>query len=428
MRYNGRKPLTLSLQCTKSKPYTAITVQINRLTSEQYEADDMSGIPDLIEVIRIQTGGPTEAARAIRKKLKYGNVDQQLRALTILDSLIENAGSRFQRAFADEPLLERLRVCATDSLSDPEVKKKCQILFRQWAVAYKSTPGMERIVALQKQLPKRKKPVTQQQSRVLKETEPSPNEDPFSNAEDEEERPAQSLSSPRRSSFASASNTMTSANLISTSKIAKKAKSDKNTKTQKHKGFNLEREKPQILQAIASSSMASTNLANALKLIDREHKRVSEDPETVNRFETCKQLRRQILRYIQHIESEQWLGSLIHANDGLVEALMAFEILDKSVEDDSDSEGVAWSDDETPPIKAARSKPENDMNNGFAGLSIRKKPLQGHPTIMLNGKGGIKRDDDSGKESEEGEDDPFADSNAVHTPKGERPGMTWREA
>ena len=53
----------------QKKPYTAITVQIERLTSNQYEADDMSGIVDLIEVIRLQDGGPTEAARAIRKKL-----------------------------------------------------------------------------------------------------------------------------------------------------------------------------------------------------------------------------------------------------------------------------------------------------------------------------------------------------------------------
>ena len=53
----------------QKKPFSAITVQIDRLTSEQYEADDMSGIVDLIEVIRLQAGGPTEAARAIRKKL-----------------------------------------------------------------------------------------------------------------------------------------------------------------------------------------------------------------------------------------------------------------------------------------------------------------------------------------------------------------------
>jgi hypothetical protein len=54
---------------TQRKPYTAITVQIDRLTSEQYEENDIGGIVDLIEVIRIQESGPTEAARAIRKKL-----------------------------------------------------------------------------------------------------------------------------------------------------------------------------------------------------------------------------------------------------------------------------------------------------------------------------------------------------------------------
>lgn len=44
-------------------------MQIDRLTSEQFEEDDFGGIIDLIEVIRIQASGPTEAARAIRKKL-----------------------------------------------------------------------------------------------------------------------------------------------------------------------------------------------------------------------------------------------------------------------------------------------------------------------------------------------------------------------
>lgn len=53
----------------QKKPYSAITVQIERLTGDQYEVDDFSGIVDLIEVIRLQDSGPTEAARAIRKKL-----------------------------------------------------------------------------------------------------------------------------------------------------------------------------------------------------------------------------------------------------------------------------------------------------------------------------------------------------------------------
>lgn len=120
------------------------------MTGEAYEEDDLSGIPDLVEVIKLQSSGPTEAARAIRKKLKYGNAHRQLRALTILDGLIQNAGPRFQRTFADEPLLERLRVCGTSDLSDPDVKKKCSELFRSWAAEYKSTPGLDRVARLYK--------------------------------------------------------------------------------------------------------------------------------------------------------------------------------------------------------------------------------------------------------------------------------------
>lgn len=51
------------------KPYSAVTVQIEVLTSEQYEVEDSSGIVDLIDVVRIQASGPTEASRALRKKL-----------------------------------------------------------------------------------------------------------------------------------------------------------------------------------------------------------------------------------------------------------------------------------------------------------------------------------------------------------------------
>ena len=76
------------MSCTNTrsqkKPYSAITVQIDRLTSEQFEEDDLSGIIDLIEVIRIQASGPTEAARAIRKKL-YVSIEFLTRSET--DSL-----------------------------------------------------------------------------------------------------------------------------------------------------------------------------------------------------------------------------------------------------------------------------------------------------------------------------------------------------
>ena len=371
---------------------------------------------------------------------KYGSVDQQLRALTILDGLMENAGPRFQRAFADEPLLERLRVCATDSLSDSEVKKKCQILFRQWAVAYQSTPGMDRIVALQKQLPKRKKPVTQAQSRVIQETEREANEDPFGDEDDDTTRGGANstagMGSPTTSSFPSGS--VPPVNLNSIPKQSSKSKTNKPPKNKKRKAFNLEKEKPEITRIIAESSIASINLMNALKLLNRENIRVSEHPETVSRFETCKANRRQVLRYIQHIETGDLLGGLIQANDQLVEALMSFEVLDKSVHDDSDSDGVA-SDAEEAPAKPARPVPnqQKDTQEAFSKLSLGKAPAplaRPHPTMQLNGKDGVRHDDDEDDEEEDEEeeeeeegDNPFGDSHAVHTPKAERPGMTWYE-
>lgn len=125
-----------------------MTAQIENLTSEGYDEEDLSGLPDLVDSIKLQDTGPTECSRAIRKKLKYGNAHRQIRALILLDGLIQNAGARFQRTFADEMLLERLRVIGTSDLSDPAVKARCKELYRGWANEYKGIPGLEAISSL----------------------------------------------------------------------------------------------------------------------------------------------------------------------------------------------------------------------------------------------------------------------------------------
>jgi hypothetical protein len=366
---------------------------------------------------------------------KYGNVHRQLRALAILDGLIQNAGSHFQRTFADEPLLERLRVAATDPVSDPDVRAKCKVLFGQWSVAYKNTSGMGGVAALYKQLPQRKKPTQQQQSKVLKETADDTSENPrfgHTVSVSSGDGPVRSLNSPTSPTSSSRSISLSAGpDLTGSSKL----KSSKNKKEKsKIKPFNLEKEKPQLLQTLASASVASTNLLNALKLINRESERVSDNAEVMRRFETCKTLRRQILRYIQNVESEQWLGGLIHANEELVNALMAFEVLDKSVEDDSDSED-SDAGGSTPKHRRTASVP----TRGFAGLVLEDKPVKPPrpglnapkptPFAQSNGKGRQHSEDESEsepeEEEEEDENDPFADRNAVETPFADRDGVRW---
>ncbi|KAE9970170.1 hypothetical protein EG327_010363 [Venturia inaequalis] len=415
----------------KKKPYSAVTVHVDRLTSEEYGVDDYSGIPDLVEVVRIQDTGPTEAARAIRKKLKYGNMHRQLRSLTILDGLIQNAGSRFQRTFADEPLLERLRLMPRDEMVDADVRAKCNTLYKQWAVAYKNTPGLYNIATLYKQLPRTRKPQPSQ-SRVVRETEEE--------AAQEHSSPPSSPAAPPRAPHHAPSASWTPQRPVQPEKTERGSffRSSKDKKG-KRKPFNLEKEKGQILETIASATVASTNLINALKLINRENQRVSDNPECKSRFDACKVLRRQILRYIQLVESEKYIGSLLSANDELVKALMAYEVMDKSIDDDSDSDDPEYE----AAMAARRISGHGDAHEAFQSMSLNESvtspPKPPRPAMHVGAPPPVPTTSFSGKqrvpdseseeddEPEEDDDDPFSDKNAFKAPYVEKNGMTWRD-
>ncbi len=201
-------------------------------------------------------------------------------------------------------------------------------------------------------------------------------------------------------------------------------KSEKVSKKHKHKPFNVDKEKPKMLEVIASANIASTNLLNALKFINREKQQVSQDKEVVARFQTCKTLRRQILWFIQRVEDE-WIGSLLSANDNLVNALMTFEIMDKSIDDDSDSEDeeLKEDDDTFPPSKGpkvgdqfhVRKSPK--VEEQLAGLSFedssRRKPTRPSGGGLTHG--ATQRKQAYGdSEDDIDESDPFGDQNAIN--------------
>lgn len=81
-RFREAKAIIATLEGEKA--HSSITDWVEILTSERYTEDSLDGVTELMESIRLQGyEGVTESSRAIRKKLKYGNVHRQIRALTV---------------------------------------------------------------------------------------------------------------------------------------------------------------------------------------------------------------------------------------------------------------------------------------------------------------------------------------------------------
>lgn len=110
-------------------------------------------------------------------QLKYSNVHGQLRALTILKALVENCGPRFQSnstiflfkiphinlltsllllllalplvaTFANERLVDRIKVMVADPTCDEKVKRKIMSVLSSWYRLFKDDKGMQLVAGL----------------------------------------------------------------------------------------------------------------------------------------------------------------------------------------------------------------------------------------------------------------------------------------
>jgi len=153
----------------------------------------------------------------------------------------------------------------------------------------------------EQELPRRKQMVTQDRSKVLRETEESPFD------ADEDDKPAPTKSRPVSYSQpgslqSSSKSTSATADLSTWSHLSSKHKKDKEKEKKggkkKSQPFNLEAEKEKMKSTIADANIAATNLLNALRLVNREQEQISENQTVVGHFENCKLLRRKVLRYV----------------------------------------------------------------------------------------------------------------------------------
>lgn len=287
-----------------------------------------------------------------------------------------------------------------DETVETSVRQRCNVLFRQWHLAYKGTAGLSQIASLHSALPR---------------TQGAASSSAYStrrNTADGAEYQSSSASHSRSASGANAtpprpkpmptpsSNTPHSSSSIFSSRKKERPRTD----------FNLEKERSTITQTIAQSSIASTNLVNSLKFINHQTQNVSESSEVKERVSLCKILRKQLLRYIQLVESDELIGSLLSANDELNKALTAYDVMDKGVDDDSDSD--EYESHTTPTLNKLSLSPTPPRPNRVIRPGNIDLP---EPDIA-----------DREDESSQDEQNPFGDSNAVKTPSNERPGMTWK--
>jgi len=198
----------------------------------------------LIHSIELQASGPAEASRAVRKKIKHGNTHQQYRALVILNALVENCGSKFHNSFADGQLTDALKHLATDYTTDPKVKKKVLAVLASWSRQFKDDRSAAGIAGLYRQV----KPAHLSRK---------PEIDLETLTEREREREHESEQRRRDKEKAKRKEKR----LKQEEKRRKKATSQT---TPVRSDFDFEREKPQVLTAIANASSASNNLVNAI--------------------------------------------------------------------------------------------------------------------------------------------------------------------
>ncbi|GMM49928.1 hypothetical protein DASB73_008860 [Starmerella bacillaris] len=94
-----------------SKPYTAITTETNLILNEG-GAENSARIVNLVELTQMSATGGSECGRILRKTLKHGTQSQQLHAISLVETLIEN-GVKSYPLIIQSGLDEQLIRCAS---------------------------------------------------------------------------------------------------------------------------------------------------------------------------------------------------------------------------------------------------------------------------------------------------------------------------
>lgn len=328
--------------------------------------------------------------------------------------------------YCDEYLLERLRLLVTDQSTPKKVKVRAQGMFAVWAQDLRGRRECERLVALHKQVPMRvRKP--RPQPKYLS-NDPRDLEEDYGDEEEERDARRRGETYDRNGkdndynnnnnnnddnddndddrSYGSSSSSLRAPPIPPSSSkpkpVSHTTSHHSQSKKQTVRKINLTTERPKIQKVLAESGSAATNLNNALQLINWEKELSTQNPKATECFNKCRALRKHVLRYIHSIESEEFIGPLIHANDELVGALQEYDKMSRPADYDSDSDGSADSDYEEDDWKV-----ESDR---MARMNLKEGGGGGGSS---SSGGGHSSKGKSRRPADEDEEDPFGDSHAI---------------
>ncbi|KAH3687003.1 hypothetical protein WICPIJ_002028 [Wickerhamomyces pijperi] len=344
-------------------PHTAITDTVNAIINNS-NLDPEVELPSLLSLIKLQYSGPTEAARAMRKHLKYSGVKQQLKALDLLNCIVVNGGKEMTEIYNDKKLLQQLRDMAVNVQLNKTVRVKVINLAIAWHQEFAGQKYYQGIYDLKSRMPDYEKKM---KSRRQREDIDFMNDEAIHDDDDDD------YSSGPRSN------------------------ADLNRKY-KIPVINLTKEAPRIRLLIADSSTSSINLTNSLHALGK-NQHPATDKKTQSNFDKARIIRRKILRYLQLVDSEEFLGSLIHANEELVTSLQLYtEYAKRADEYNDNSDDDYFDSDEEDQAEAVYSSDDSDEESMISEVVT---PRRAAPSIPVK------------KRQDSDVNDPFGDSNAV---------------
>lgn len=340
------------------KPYTSITVKVNQLCAKSNEDDSIElYLGDLLSLISLQPSGATEAARAIRKKIKHGLDCEAYQAVSLLELLVLNGGFTLGKSIArDEKLVSVLKnvvqglKSGTGIVYNADVVRKARNIAIGWKSELRDLSGLEPLAHLYKSIPKTSRSHSDQVPRSLKHEDSEQNFTRISKRNiprkpsDEALRsnaPIAPSAPPRPKTMSPAIKKEVPAQ-ISRERRKKRSKNDRKQiyadNQFKIPQINYKVEAPKIRATLGDCQTHVAGLNNALLALPIGDD-ASIDQDVQAWFKKCRATRRAILRYLQFVGAgnlsdklldvreldDEFLGSLIAANDQLVGILTKYD-------------------------------------------------------------------------------------------------------